>query len=125
MSLRDQIIAVNDLPSELMDVPEWGVTIKVIGLTGAGRADYIASGMDENGERRAVWMKLSTPRLIVEGVCDPDTDERIFTLADLDDINGKNAAVLDKVARAVARLSGLGVDDEAKAEEAVVEAEFR
>lgn len=125
MSIRDRIIAAEDLPSQLVTIPEWDVEVKVVGLTGEGRANYIQSGMDAEGERLPDWLKYSTPRLLVETVCDPETGDAVFTEDDIDAINGKNAVILDMLAKVAARLSGLGADEETKEEEADVQQQFR
>lgn len=126
MSIRDRIMAASDLPTEDVLIPEWdGVTVRVVGLTGEGRANYIQAGMDDEGERLPEWLKYSTPRLLIETVTDPETDERIFTLDDVDEINGKNAVILDRLTKVAARLSGLGTDEETKAEEANTTEQFR
>ena len=41
MSIRDQIIAANDIQVELVEIPEWDVTILVKSMTGAERGQML------------------------------------------------------------------------------------
>lgn len=123
MSLRDQILSADDLGFEIIPVPEWGVEIKIVGLSGAARADYIMHGLDENGDPTPGRMKDSTALLIVESVRDPETDERIFTRDDVAAVNEKNSVVLTRIAQRIASLSGLAGGE--KKQEAATEDQFR
>ena len=40
---KEAILAAQDLPSEDVEVPEWGGTVRVRGLDGKGRDEYFMS----------------------------------------------------------------------------------
>ena len=125
-NLKNMILEADDCPHEVLQVPEWGnVSLKLVGLTGEKRADYLAAGMDDNGDRKPDWLKYSTPRLLIEGIFDPVTNESVFTLEDIDALNRKSSQVLDRLAKKIARLSGLGADEQAKKEAELTEVQFR
>lgn len=125
-NLKSIILEADDCPSEEVNVLEWGnVKLKLVGLTGEGRADYLSAGLDDNGDRKPDWLKYSTPRLLIEGIVDPSTGERVFTIEDIDALNRKSSQVLDRLAKTIARLSGLGADEQAKKEAEATEIQFR
>lgn len=112
-SLRDIILAADDASTELVEVPQWGVTIEVRGMSGRDRAAFLSSYTDpETG--RVNWGMLY-PSLITATAFDPDNGERIFDDGDADAINGKSGAALERVAQVALRLSGMQQEDEDKA----------
>jgi len=107
MSLRDTILNADDRQSEQMDVPEWGVTIELRGLTGADRAAFLADAVTDDGkvDFTRVW-----PNLLIAGCYDPDTGEPVFTQLDRDALNTKSAGVTERVAQRIQAISGLSED---------------
>lgn len=103
-TLRDKILNADDRQSENVEVPEWGVTVEVRGLSGADRAVFLADAITPDGkvDFTKVW-----PNLLIAGVYDPDTGEPVFDRADRDAINLKSAGVTERLAKVVQRLSGL------------------
>jgi hypothetical protein len=111
VSKRDQILSAVDIKTEEMEIPEWGTTVTIRGLTGKQRASYFE---DQQQENQPLWKFVS--KLVVLGVVDEDGDP-IFTEDDLEAIGEKNADVLDRIAAAVGRLSGFGPDSKGETEE--------
>lgn len=103
MSIRDQILAVQDIPSEVVDVPEWGVKIEVRGMTGAERTRIMdkatSSGKDVN-------LQFVYPEIVIATAFDPDTGKQIFVPEDKDVLLSKSANALDRIAMVGMRLSG-------------------
>lgn len=105
---RDDILATPGVGRELVDVPEWGGAVYVRGLTVRERNQYVEA-CHEAGRRRPDWME----QLVARCVCKDDTSrEPMFTPADADAISEKSPAVLDRLFKAAARLSGLEIDPE-------------
>lgn len=106
-SLREKILNADDRRSEQVDVPEWGVTVEVRGLSGADRAAFLADAVTDEGkvDFTRVW-----PSLLIAGVYDPESGEPVFQAADRDAINAKSAGVTERLAKIVQRLSGLDED---------------
>jgi hypothetical protein len=113
VSLRDQIKQVQDIPSEIMDVPEWKVKVEIRGMDGDETLSFMeqASG---DGKEAASFAALY-PQMITRSVFDPATGERLFTEEDWDWLRGKSGAALNRLATKAMALSGL---TEAAAEEA-------
>jgi hypothetical protein len=114
VSLRDKILAADDIQSELVDVPEWGVTVEVRGMNGADRSRILemASSSDD-GKIGVGTMYVET---VIAATYDPETGERVFSAADRDGLMGKSAAAIDRIATVGMRLSAMDKEaqDDAK-----------
>lgn len=104
MSIRDQIIAADDIELELVEIPEWGVTILVKSMTGAERGQMLKAVTTKDGQ---VDISKAISDVLIFTAHDPETEERIFTLADRDLLNEKSGAAIQKAAEVGMRLSGL------------------
>lgn len=108
MSLRDKILAAEDIASETIEVPEWGVEVEVRGMNGADRSRILdaAAAAGTNG--------LSVGAMYVDTVIatayDPDTGLRVFNESDRDSLLGKSASAIDRLAEVGMRLSGMSVE---------------
>lgn len=105
MNLRERILSINDIKSEIVQVDEWGVEIMVRGLSGAQRARLMQSAMDDKGRMDIAKMY---PDLVILAAYDPETGEQVFERADRDALNEKASGALEKIAQAAMRLSGIG-----------------
>lgn len=103
MSLRDQILASKDVPSQAMEVPEWGVTIELRGMTAGARVNMVDESYDANSGKTN--LKTMYPRVITACVYDPKTGEPIFTSEDADAIMSKAAIVVERIALECLKLS--------------------
>lgn len=112
MSLRDQILAADDIESEIVPVPQWSVEVEVRGMSGTARATFLQSYTNEDGSVN--WSALY-PSLLIATVHDPATGERVFQDGDEDVINAKSGAALEKVAKVALRLSGMEQNAEEEA----------
>ena len=103
MSIRDQILASVDIPSEKVPVPEWGVTIEVRGMTGAERTRIMDKAVDQQG---GVNLQFVYPEIVIATCFDDNTGEQIFKPSDRDALLTKSAVALDRLAQVGMRLSG-------------------
>lgn len=103
MSLRDQILAANDIPSEKVPVPEWGVTVEVRGMTGAERTRIMDKAVDQQG---GVNLQFVYPEIVIATSFDDITGEQIFKPSDRDTLLTKSAVALDRLAQVGMKLSG-------------------
>lgn len=108
MSLRDQILASDDIAKQLVEVPEWGLTVEVRGMTGADRSSILANALDS--QTGLVDFRVMYPEIVIAAVYDPETGERVFTANDRDAILTKSATALDKVAQVAMSVGGLTQD---------------
>lgn len=105
MSLRDQILAVNDRSNKVIDVPEWGVKVELRSMSAASRIQMISEAYDPNTGQTD--LKKLYPLIIVSTCFDPKTNEAIFSDADKDAIMEKSADVIERLANEAMGLSGM------------------
>ena len=107
MSLRDRIIAVDDLQREIVKIDQWGVEVEVRGMSGAARAAIVQDAADNNGNVNFAKMM---PEVVIGCVFDPLAGEQVFDSEDKESIMSKNGAALEKINTVAMRLSGFGAD---------------
>jgi hypothetical protein len=107
---REQIMGVSDIVTETVDVPEWGGSVLVRGLTGKERDDFENSIVEVKGKKRSVNLAQYRAKLVALSVVD-ETGKRLFAHADVEWLGAKSAAALTRVAEVASRLSGLSEDD--------------
>lgn len=117
-SLADQILEANDVETKLYNVPEWGVKLELRSPTGEERGALVSSFLDleqsaATGSPQMRDLKTMYPSLVIACAYDPETGERVFehTPGTIAALNGKNGAVLERVAMACMPLAGLSADE--------------
>lgn len=112
----DEIIAVDDLQTEDVHVPEWGGWVTVHGLTGRDRDAFDIRFGDQHGVIRPAQMDNFRAWLVAHTLAEPGTDPAKL-LPKVDALGAKSAVALERVFDVAARLSAVGPSDfEAKAE---------
>lgn len=113
MSIKDQIRAINDIEVELIEVPQWGVTLEVRSMSGKSRAVLLKEAAQEDG---TLDFETLYPAILVACCYDPSTGDAVFESNDREWINEKSAGPVEKLAQAGMRLSGLAKEaiDEGK-----------
>lgn len=109
---REEILGANDLPTEDVDVPEWGGTVRIKTLTGQERdafeASVIIMKQIKDGRRTRTEtqpdLKNLRAKLVAQSIVGPD-GQLLFTDADVLALGQKSAAALDRVYEASSRLS--------------------
>ena len=102
--LRAAILSADDVPEESLEIPEWGVTVTVKGMTGESRAHMMTRSVDPNtGE---MSFEALYPEVIIATVMDPETGEPVFGPGDRGVLNSKSGGVLERVAQEGMRRSG-------------------
>lgn len=114
-SLRDQILGRQDLPVEVIAVPEWGMDVRVRALTGTERDAYEASTLKAKpGKDGATELEPSFENMRANLVARCVVDEeghRVFSDADVPAVGGKSGAVLSRLFEACQRMNGLRPQD--------------
>lgn len=113
---RDAILAVDDVQTEKVTVPEWGDDVIIRGLTGEELDDYQASRRQirNAGTAQAEVVFIQTNAragLLVKCLVD-ESGQRIFTDQDAGLLGMKNGKVLDRLYDIAARLSGLSEEEQ-------------
>lgn len=103
MLTREQILAADDRHYEVVEVPEWGGSVRVATMTGAQRdafeASLLSGGAPDLTNARAK---------LVAYCCVDDSGNPLFTAADVEALGRKSAAALNRVAEVARRLNLLG-----------------
>lgn len=107
--LRTAILSADDITTEPVEVPEWGCTLHVKSMTGSKRAEMLKSAAGEDGTMD--YARLY-PQVVIATVTDPETGEYVFTANDQDALNLKSGAVLERLAQAGMKISGMTGDSE-------------
>lgn len=110
VDLRKAIANANDIETEVVDVPQWGVKVGVRGMSAGERADFLTSFTDP--ETGTIDYKGMYPNLLISTVVDPETGDNVFTRDDFDLINSKSGAAVELVGKVAQRLSGMSADAE-------------
>lgn len=99
---REDIIACKDRKIVTVDVPEWGGTVHVRGMSGEERNSYEMLLY----AKETIDYSNVTARLLVRCICD-DKGNRIFSDDDDKMLGAKDANVLYRLAETAKQLSGL------------------
>lgn len=103
MSMRDKILALQDIPVEQVEVPEWGVSLEVRGMNGADRTRIMDMAMQTEG---GLNLQVVYPEIVIATVFDPESGAQVFDPKDRDVLLSKSATALDRLAQVGMRLSG-------------------
>ena len=109
---RDEILAADDIQTEVVEVPEWAGSVIVQGLTGSERDAFektIISNMDGKGPPKSDLRNFRA-KLAAWSIVDED-GKRVFSQADVVALGAKSAAALQRVFNVAQRLSGLSEED--------------
>ena len=107
MLSKDAILKADDLPKELVDVPEWGGSVYVRTLRGNER-DHSEQSLV--GKKQKTSLENVRARFAVLTICDENCT-RLFTDGDAKALGEKSAAALDRVFAVAQRLNGFSQDD--------------
>jgi hypothetical protein len=107
MSLRDRILSAKDIQSQSLEVPEWGLTVEVRGMSGADRARIIEAAMTTDG---GVNLQAFYPDVVISCCHDPETGERVFDPEDRIALMEKSGKAIDRIASLGLELSGMTED---------------
>jgi len=107
---KAQIFATNDLTTEKVSVPEWpceNIWVRVMTGTERDNWESVVQKRSSNGS-----VDLKGIRSMLVCLCAIDEDgNRVFEDSDVEHMQAKNAAVVERIATAVMSCNGIGVDD--------------
>ena len=124
---RNAILEAKDLPTETVDVPEWGGQVIVRTLTGEERDQYESSMFEVvgDGANREVIPKMENLRATLAALSIVDEDnKRMFDVSEVHLLGDKSAAALDRVFDVAKRLSGLSEEDVKELTEGLDETQY-
>lgn len=107
---RDEILEVQDIKSEVVEVPEWGGSVKVQGMTGTERDDFEGALLKGKGKNVTVNMQNIRAKLVAHSIVNGNGD-KMFNDGDVRALGSKSAAALDRVFEVASELSGISQAD--------------
>jgi hypothetical protein len=110
MLTRDQILESNDIQEEIVEVPEWGGTVTVRGMTGDERDKFESTVMHGKGKNIQLNWRSIRAKLVANTVVNGDGG-RMFSDQDVTKLGKKSARALDRVFDVSQRLSGITKED--------------
>ncbi len=98
---RDDILAVPDLKSEVVDVPEWGGSVIVATMSGEARDRFESSVLGKDGKVNTanIRAKLAASTIVDE------SGKLLFNESDIEMLGRKSCAALDRVFAASQKLN--------------------
>jgi hypothetical protein len=107
MLTRDQILSADDRPRQTVPVPEWGGDVVIRTMSGAERTRYEEWLLrPREGETFARARALLAALTIVD-----ESGNLIFSQADVEQLDAKSCAALDRVFEASMKLNRLRKQD--------------
>lgn len=104
---REAILAANDLPTEVVSVPEWGGEVIVRGMRGIDRDAFETALFKGEGDEKRFSPENIRARLVAACAVD-DKGAPLFTTDDVAALGQRSAIALDRVYDVAQRLSGIG-----------------
>lgn len=103
MLTKDQILTAQDLKTEVVEVPEWGGTVRVSEMSGQDYAAFVETAFPgEDADKGQAKHFAST--LVAFCVVD-EAGERIFSVSDIDALARKSKTALERVFEVADRLN--------------------
>ena len=115
MSLKQAILAIADLPTQRIDVPEWSMTVSVRSLNCAQRDEFLNLLMgrwDKGALKDARGIKTKLVQLCL---IDEETGQPAFGADDLSLLDAKSPGAIDRIFDAAWQLSGLKGEEQSGA----------
>lgn len=113
---KEQILAADDLKTEVVQVPEWGGEVHVRTMTGSERDSFEQSIIGDENRADLSNIRARLCALTIVG----EQGVRLFDANDITKLGEKSAAALDRVFAVSQRFNGIGtadIEDLTKAED--------
>lgn len=115
MSLRDKILSAVDYKKELYKVEKWGgLELELRSMSARSRSKLVGlmyeAGVkgDADSDKMGVTVIPLFPEIVIDGVFDPETGQRVFAKSDLEALLDKDGDILQDVALRIINLSAIG-----------------
>ena len=104
---RVEILEKDDLQYEVVEVPEWGGKVRVVGISAKARDRWEVSIADQREKGKPMDVRAS---LVAKSCVDAD-GKKVFTDADVQKLGAKSASAVERVFTVCMKLSGLATTD--------------
>ena len=108
--IRKAILEAEDIETREVEVPEWGMTVIVKGMTGAQRDRFESSIVEQRGKNVKVKLEDARARLVAMTVIDED-GRQVFGMRDVEALSQKSARALNRIYDVAKELSGIGEEE--------------
>jgi hypothetical protein len=108
MLTKEQILSANDLPTQVVNVPEWNGSVIVKTMTGLERDSFEESML--KADKKSIAYVGSKSRLCVRCIVD-DSGKRIFSDEDAEALGKKSAPAINRIYDVAARINGINKED--------------
>ena len=105
---RDAIIAADDIKTREVDMPEWGGSVFVKGVTGAERDNFEAANQDSSGNAKLTNLRA---RFLVRCIVN-EQGTRIFADQDAAALGKKSSAAINRLWEVAGELNGTKDSDQ-------------
>ncbi len=103
---KDAILSADDIQTEIVEVPEWGGSVKVRTLSALEKGRWEQSGIVDD----KVTVDFMKTGLVARSIVD-DKGRRLFSDAEIGKLAAKSGAAIERVYEVAARLSQVGEHD--------------
>lgn len=107
---KDDILRMEDLPREVVPVPEWGGEVLVRGLTASERDAFEGSIVELRGKERRIHLEDIRAKLASLTMVD-EQGKRLFSDGEVAALGKKSAQAVQRVFDVAQRLSGISGSD--------------
>lgn len=115
MLTKEEILAIQDIRSEVVDVPEWNGQVRIAEMTGTARDQYERTLFNRDGDK--VEINDLRAKLVAFSLVDEEGN-LVFAEHEIIALGMKSAKALERVFKAANRLNATGIEglDEAAKE---------
>lgn len=107
---KKQILAVQDIKTEEVFIPEWGDSVMVRGMTGNQRDEFEASIVEMRGKSQTVHLEMLRAKMCAMTLIGED-GRPLFDMDEAEELGRKCAPALQRIMEVAQRLSGLKETD--------------
>lgn len=106
------VASASDIEHEDVEVPKWGVTIRLQSMDLASRGDYLEQMIKAREEQDSIAFAETQAKIVVASAFDPEDGSPVFNEGDIPMLMHKHGGVVAMLAAKANRLSGLDADAE-------------
>lgn len=107
MLTKEQILAADDIRSEVVSVPEWGGDVRIQSMSGMARDRYEQALFEG---KNSVSAKNIRAKLVASSAVD-DSGNLLFSETDIEALGKKSAKALDRLFAVAQRINGVTSGD--------------
>tara|TARA_Y100001973_G_scaffold103364_1_gene170460 strand:+ start:567 stop:920 length:354 start_codon:yes stop_codon:yes gene_type:complete len=111
---KDQILQAIDAKTIEFDIPEWGGSILLRGMTGKARNEYEFWASSQNKHDVADFRGIRE-RLIISCAVD-ESGNPLFTIDEIDQLAAKNSEIIDRIHAKCQEICGMSPESVEEAE---------